>query len=108
MLWMLTKMAVDDGCYGEVLRGYVTGEKRVSGKMGLEDEVVNEGDESSSIRISRVVLTDNDVFGGGVCGDDEGGYEFGFSHTGNKDIFCVKERWQFLMPLQLNCRMALE
>ena len=85
------------------------------------DGVVNEGEESSSTRISRVVITENNVVGKGVTdngvvrkgitnngvvgkgitnngvvgkgigGEDEGGLEFGFLYAGNKEIFCAKE-----------------
>ena len=51
---------------------------------------MNEGDESSSTRIGRVVLMDNGVVGEGVNGEDEGGLKFSFLHTGNKDVFCLK------------------
>ena len=46
-----------------MLRNCVIGEKRISGKAGEGDEVVNEGDESSSTRIGRSVLTYNYLAG---------------------------------------------
>ena len=110
MLWVLTETllipAVMERCSGVVLS-----RKRESVGRGGWDGVVNEGEESSSTRISRAVITENDVVGKGVTdngvvrkgitnngvvgkgigGEDEGGLEFGFLYAGNKEIFCAKE-----------------
>ena len=82
---------VDDGCDEEVLCNCVAGKKRVSGKAGEGDRVVNEGDESSSTRIGMAVLTGNGVVVERVGEEDEMGFQFGFLYTGSKDIFRVKE-----------------
>ena len=65
---------VDGGCNEEVLSDSVTGKKRVGGNADEENGVKNgdEGDKSSTTRVTRTVLMDIGVIWEGVCWKDFG------------------------------------
>ena len=57
---------VDGGCDGVVLSHGVIGEKGVGGDADKSDRMMNEGDKSSTTRVTRTVLTDGGVVWEGV------------------------------------------
>ena len=58
---------VDGGCNGEVLSDGFIGEERVGGEADKGDGVMNEGDKSSTSRVTRTIVTDCGVVRVRVC-----------------------------------------
>ena len=52
---------IDHGCNGEVLSDEVIGEKGVGADVNEGDAVMNEGDKSSTTRVTRTVIMDSGV-----------------------------------------------